>query len=151
MSDCGGTNFGGKFSISTTTQNDDLNEAAFAALTYTQVPNIGNFGDTGVSQNIVSYSTWDRNVICKGKGEADAGSPDVEFLDVESPGMDLLLTAASVNNQNNYAFKIEWADGQIEYNRGIVTGPTRMKGGNEDFRRISFNLGLQQEPVVVYP
>lgn len=148
---CGITNYGGVFSISTTAENDDLNEAAFAALTYTEVPNLGNFGDTGVSQNIVSYSTWDRNVICKGKGEADAGSPDAEFLDEQSAGMDLMLAAASVNNQNAYAFKIEWADGAVEYNRGVVTGPTRMKGGNEDFRRVSFSLGMNQEPIMVYP
>lgn len=149
MSDCGATNFGGKFYISTTAQNEDLNQAQFANLTYEEVPNLGTSGDTGVSQNIISYSTWGRNVICKGKGEADAGSPDVEFLDVASAGMDLMLAAASVNNQNNYAFKYEWTDGSIEYNRGLVTGPTLMKGGNEDFKRVSFNLGLQQEPVLV--
>lgn len=149
MSDCGATNFGGKFYISTTAQNEDLNQSQFANLTYEEVPNLGTHGDTGVSQNIISYSTWSRNVICKGKGEADAGSPDVEFLDVASAGMDLMLAAASVNNQNNYAFKIEWTDGSIEYNRGLVTGPTLMKGGNEDFKRVSFNLGLQQEPVSV--
>lgn len=145
----GVTNFGGKFYISTTAQNADLTQSEFEALTFTQVPNVGNHGDTGVNQNVVNYSTWDRNVISKGKGEADAGSPQVEFLDVASAGMDLMEAAADVNNTNAYAFKVLWADGSVEYNRGIVTGPTRPKGGNEDFKRLQFSLGFNQAPVIV--
>lgn len=144
---CGSTNFAGKFYISSTVQNADLNLAAFAALTWVEVPNLGTFGDTGVTQNMVSYSTWGNNVVCKGKGEANAGDPDGEFLDVPSAGMDLMLAAASVNNQNNYAFKHEWADGSDEYNRGLVSGPSRLKGGNEDFKRVSFTFGMNQEPI----
>lgn len=149
MSDCGLTNFGGKFYISTTAQNADLTESEFSALSYTQVPNLGNHGETGTNQNLVNYSTWDRNVICKGKGEANAGDPEVEFLDISSAGMDLIVAAAAVNNTNAYAFKVEWADGSIEYNRGVVTGPRRPKGGNEDFKRVMFTLGMNQEAIAV--
>jgi hypothetical protein len=149
MSDCGLTNNAGTFSVSTTAANSDLTESGFEALSYTVVPNMGNHGDTGVTQNAVQYSTWDRNVVCKGKGEANAGDPTVEFLDVDSGGMDLLIAAAAVDNANAYATKIEWSDGSIEYNRGIIMGPTRPKGGNEDFKRVVFTLGLNQEPVIV--
>jgi hypothetical protein len=142
------TNFGGSFSISTTAENSDLDLAAFALLTYTPVPNIGSHGDSGVSQNVVSYSTWDRNVTSKGKGEADAGSPAVEFLDVVSAGMTAMLAAADVNEPDSFAFKVLWPDGSIEYNRGIVTGPQRMKGGNEDFKRLTFTLGFSQQPII---
>lgn len=145
----GVTNFGGTFAISTTAANADLTQSGFEALTYTQVPNLGSHGDTGVTQNVVSYSTWDRNVVSKGKGEADAGSPTLEFLDITSAGLDLLLAAADVDDNNSYAFKLTWADGSVEYNRGIVTGPTRPKGANEDFKRLSFTLGLNQVPVTV--
>lgn len=149
MSESGLTNFGGVFAISTTAANEDLTQSGFEALSYTTVPNIGQHGDTGVNQNVVSYSTWDRKTVAKGKGEANAGDPPVEFLDVSSPGMDLLIAAADVDNENSYAFRITYADGSIEYNRGIVTGPTRLKGRNEDFKRVSFNLGLNQPPVTV--
>lgn len=148
MSD-GTTNFSGTFSISTTAANDDLVLSGFAGLTYTAVPNLGSLGDSGVSQNVVSFSTWDRNVIAKGKGEADAGSPTAEFLDVVSAGMTLMLAAADVDDANSYAFKVAWPDGSVEYNRGIITGPTRLKGGNEDFKRLSFTLGFNQTPVIV--
>jgi hypothetical protein len=150
MPACEITNSGGVFSISTTEAGcDDLALSDFAALTYALVPNMGTHGDTGISQNLVSYSTWDRNVTRKGKGEADAQSPQVEFLDTESAGMDIMLTAADVDNQTNYAFRIVWPDGSTEYNRGLVTGPMRMKGGNEDFKRVQFTLGLQQPPVIL--
>ena len=142
------TNFGGTFSVTAIAANVDVADlAAYEALVYTEVPNVGSFGDTGVSQNVVSYSTWDRNVAAKGKGEADAGSPAVEFLDVTSAGMTILLTNAAVDMSDSFAFKIEWPDGTTEYNRGIVTGPMRLKGGNEDFKRVSFNLGFSQVPI----
>lgn len=148
MADCGTTNMGGVFSISDTIENDDLTESEFGALSWTAVPNMITHGDTGNSQNIVSQSTWDNPVLCKGKGETDAGSPDVEFLDVPSAGIDAMNSAATFDNHNNYAFRIVWGDGVIEYNRGLVTGPTRLKGGNEDFRRLSYSLGMVQEAVV---
>jgi len=142
------TNFGGIFSVTAIAANVDVADlSAYEALVYTEVPNVGSFGDTGVSQNVVSYSTWDRNVASKGKGEADAGSPAVEFLDVASAGMAILLTNADVDNANSYAYKIEWPDGTTEYNRGVVTGPMRMKGGNEDFKRLSFTFGFSQSPI----
>jgi hypothetical protein len=149
MAGCGETNSGGKFYISTTAQNEDLTLAEFQALVYIEVPNLGNLGDTGITQNIVSYELWGRSTTCKGKGIATANDVDAEFLDVDSPGMDAMEAAASSINQNNYPFKIEWPSGSAEYNRGLVTGPTLLKGGNEDFKRVSFSLGLQQAAVRV--
>ena len=145
------TNMGGTFSVSTTNENTTLDATGFEALTYTAVGNIGNMGDTGISQNAVSYSTWDQPVLQKGKGEANAGDPTIEFLDAPSAGMTLMLAAAAFDDTDNRAFKIEWADGTIEYNRGLVMGPTRPKGGNEDFKRLVFSLGMQQPPVLTTP
>lgn len=147
MSDCGTTNFGATFYISTTTADDDLLQAGFELLVYTAMPNIGNHGDTGVTQNLVSYPTFDRVVVCKGKGQATAQDFSVEFLDAPSAGLTAMLAAANPNNQASYAYKLEWADGSTEYNRGPITGPLRMKGGNEDFKRIQFNIGSNQVPV----
>jgi hypothetical protein len=149
MSGCGATNFGGQFFFATTASNDDLTLSEFEGLSYTEIPNLITADPTGVTQNIVSDSTWDRPVVCKGKGEADAGSPNIEFQDAPSAGMDLLEAAAVYSNLNNYATKFLWADASEEYNRGLVTGPQRTKGGNEDFKHVIFTLGLQQPPEVV--
>ena len=149
MSSCGATNFGGTFSISTTTEDADLTLSEFEGLVYTEVPNLVTCDPTGITQNVVSDSTWDRPVVCKGKGEANAGDPNIEFQDVASAGMDLMLAAAAYDNTNNFAFKFLWADGSEEYDRGLVTGPQRTKGGNEDFKHTIFTLGLQQPPEIV--
>jgi len=149
MSTCGATNFGGKFYISDSAVNLDQTLSEFTGLTWVEIPNLVTSDPTGVTQNVVSDSTWDRPVVCKGKGEANAGDPNVEFQDVASPGMDLLLAAAAYDNTDNYAFKFVWADTSEEYNRGLVTGPQRTKGGNEDFKHVIFTLGLQQPPEIV--
>ena len=149
MAGCGTTNFGGSFFISITAANDDLTLSEFEGLTYEEVPNLSTSDPTGVTQNIVTDSLWDRPVVCKGKGEANAGVVHIEFQDLPSAGMDLMNTAAAHDNTDNYAFKFEWADGSKEYNRGIVTGPQRTKGSNEDFKHLIFSLGMQQVPEVV--
>lgn len=149
MSGCGTTNFGGKFYVSTTPQNADLTLSEFEGLTYEQVPGLVTSDPTGVTQNVLSDSVWDRPVVCKGKGEANAGDPNVEFQDVGSAGMDLMNAAAAYDNTDNYAFYYEWTDGSKEYNRGLVTGPQRPKGGNEDFKHVIFTLGLNQPPEIL--
>jgi len=149
MASCGATNFGGTFSISTTATNLDLTLSEFLGLSYTEIPNLVTSDPTGITQNVVSDSTWDRPVVCKGKGEANAGDPNVEFQDTASAGMDLMVAAAAYDNTSSYAFLFQWADGSEEYNRGLVTGPQRTKGGNEDFKHVIFTLGLQQPPEVV--
>lgn len=151
MSDCGSTNIGGSFYISTTTQGADLDESGFAGLNWVQVPNLGNHGDTGVTQNLVNYPTWDRLVACKAKGTATAQDFAVEFLDVVSTGMTAMEAAGAPTNGDSYAFKTEWPDGSVEYNRGPLTGPVLMKGGNEDFKRVQFTVGASQVPVRVGP
>lgn len=149
MSECGSTNFGGQFFIGTYAANDDLTVSEFEGVSWVRVPNLVTSDPTGVTQNIVSDSTWDRPVVCKGKGEANAGDPTIGFQDKASPGMDLMLAAADYDNIDSYPFKFEWADGSKEYNRGLVTGPQRSKGGNEDFKHVTFTLGLQQPPEIV--
>lgn len=151
MSDCGITNFGGKVYISTTEQNSDLDESGFAGLTYVEVPNLGNHGDTGVTQNLVQYNTWGRVVVCKAKGQATAQDFTLEFLDVPSTGMTAMEAAGEPTNTGSYAIKTEWPDGSVEYNRGPVTGPALLKGGNEDFKRVQFTVGANQVPVRVAP
>jgi len=149
----GETNIGATFSIATASsgspdpQATTLTGSEFAALSYTQVPNLGNHGDTGVSQNLVTYSTWDNRLVTKQKGEASGNDAEVRFLDETSAGMTAMKEAADVTDTNNYAFKIEWPSGDIEYNRGVVSAPSYPKGANEDFREVVFQIGLNQEPV----
>ena len=148
------TNIGGKFYIAVgsggTTpdpQNADLSASAFGGLTYAQVPNMGQHGDTGIQQNLVSYSMWDKQLAEQQKGQATGAQAEVRFLDEDSDGMTAMKAAASVSDGNNYAFKIVFSDGSIEYNRGVVSAPTYPKGSNEDFAEAVFTIAFNQEPV----
>lgn len=152
------TNAASKVFISPVPQNANLSVADYNLLTWVEIKGIGNLGETGKTTNIVNFPTWGDNVIQKAKGLTDAGSPTLEVArDPIDAGQTVLRNAAAVGNNNNYAFKIQRADGllggtgTIQYNRGLVGGPTRPNGTNEDFDLEVFTLAFQQEEVVVNP
>ncbi len=151
-----GTNSGAKLYVCATAQNSDLDEAAFEALTWVQVKGVGSHGETGTITNMVSYDTWDTVFLQKAKGTSNAGDPEVEVArNAADAGQDILRTAGAATNRNNYAFKIERNDAPPSgtpttiYNRGLVAGPRRPNGRNEDFDLEVYTFGLQQQEVVV--
>lgn len=152
------TNAFSKFYVCPTPQNTNLTEDDYNSLEWVLVSGLGNLGETGKSTNVLTYNTWETEVADKAKGITDAGSPTVEVArDPNDNGQQVLRAAGAVGNNNKYAFKILRADGPlggtgtIQYNRGIVTGPTRPNGQNEDFELEIFTLGLVQEEIVVNP
>lgn len=134
-------------------EDADLELADYEALFWTQIKAVGSHGEVGPSTNILSYDTWDTSVIQKAKGMTDAGSPEIELARLPADPGQTALRAASLLN-NNFAFKIVRNDAPaggtptIIYNRGLVTGPRRPMGRNEDFDLEIFTLGLQQLEVV---
>lgn len=152
------TNAFSKIYVCPDPQNDDLTADDYAGLSWVLIKGVGNLGETGKSTNILTYNTWETAVADKAKGITDAGSPTLEVArDPNDEGQKILNSAAAVGNNNDYAFKIERADaplggtGTIMYNRGLVGGPTRPNGQNEDFDLEVFTLGLVQEEIVVPP
>lgn len=151
------TNSGAKLYVCAEPQNTDLNEAAYEGLTWVAVKAVGNHGETGTTTNILTYDTWDTDVIQKGKGISDAGSPEIECARIATDAGQIILRDAAKTNFN-YAFKVERNDKPNEsgtptiiYNRGMVTGPRRPNGRNEDFDLEIFTLALNQREVVVAP
>lgn len=147
------TNIGAKLYIAVDSsgdpdpQNTDLAGSEFAALTWQEVPKVGNIGDTGVSQNMVDFPTWGDNLVTRKKGQATGNDAEILVLDETSTGLTALKSAASITDKNDYALKIEWSDGSIEYNRGPIGAPSYPKGGPEEFRTASFPVTFNQEPV----
>lgn len=137
---------------------NDMDRTAFEAITHwRQVGSVGSIGESGMSTNIVSYDTLDTDVTQKAKGISDAGSPTVEVARVPTDGGQIAMRAAAATNFN-YAFRVEDADApsagytnSVYYNRGMVAGPTRPGGRNEDFILEVFTLALNQREVVVDP
>lgn len=152
------TNAFSKWYVCATPQNSPLSLADYSALTWVEITGVGNVGETGKSTNVLTYNTWDTAVADKAKGVTDAGSPTFEVArDPNDAGQDILRAAGAVGNNNKYAFKQLRADGPVGgtgtifYNRGIVGGPTRPNGQNEDFDVEVFTLGFVQEEIVVEP
>lgn len=136
----------------------DLAQADYELLTWVEIGSVGSRGEMGKNTNMLSYNTWNTNVIQKAKGMTDAGSVEIEVARIATDAGQILLRAAgAVGNNSNYAFKELRADGPsggvgtVFYNRGLVSGPRRPGGRNEDFDLEVYTLGLQQEEVVVAP
>lgn len=152
------SNAASRIFVCATPQNTELAQVDYEALIWTEIKGIGNLGETGKSTNILTYPTWDTSVVQKAKGLTDAGSPTLEVARIPTDAGQVILRAAGeVGNNNNYAIKILRADGTtadngtVQYNRGLVTGPSRPNGANEDFDLEVFTFGLQQEEIVVNP
>lgn len=153
------TNAGSKLYICTTPQEGDVNEAAFIALTWVQIKGVGSLGETGTTTNILTYDTWDTQVVQKAKGMSNAGDPDIELARIPTDPGQIALRAAAATNLN-YAFKVERNDEPdadpdstptMIFHRGLVVGPRRPNGRNEDFDLEVFSLGLNQKEIVVDP
>ncbi len=151
------TNAGSKLYVCATAQPTVLNQAAYTALTWVLVGGVGSVSEIGVNTNVLTYDTWDDDVIDKGKGMSNAGDPEVEVTRRPTDAGQILLRAQALVNID-YAFKIVRNDpatvggtGTIIYNRGIVTGPRRPQGRNEDFDLEIFKLGFKQREIVVNP
>ncbi len=133
------------------------NAAAYAALTWVEIKKVGNMGQIGTQQNVLKYPTWGAAVTDKEKGAADAGDPTLEVMrDTADAGQDALRAAALTTGK--YAFKVERADkltgggtNTLLYNWGLVTGPARPQGGNEDFDVEVFTIGFASLEVSVDP
>lgn len=148
------TNAGSKFYIHATAgvptplAEPPANAAAWAALSWVQVSQVGEVGEMGVQENMLTYDTWDTEVVQKQKGMKNAGDPTVEVArDGDDPGQVAMRAAAKTKLR--YGFKIErnnapevGGTGTTFYNYGLVAGPTRPMGRNEDFELEVFTLGL---------
>lgn len=151
------TNKDRKVYICSTPHPTDLNQAAYEALTWIEVSNVGAVGEAGTNTNIVSYDELSTDVTQKGKGISNAGDPTIECARNPTDAGQIALRAAAKTNFT-YAFKFEDKDAptanhtnSVYYNRGLVTGPTRPNGRNEDFILEVFTLALNQREIVVDP
>ena len=134
--------------------NTDLTVAEYDGLTWLEVKGVGSVGQTGTDTNVVSYDELATEVTQKGKGISNAGDPVVECRRIGADEGQIEMRAAT-ETKFSYAFKYELddtptggANGTTFYNRGLVMGPTRPNGGNEDFDLEVYTLGLNQKEIV---
>lgn len=146
-----------KLYICETAQSADLNQAGYEGLTWVEVGNIVTMPDFGITDNIVTQDYVNTDVSQKQKGFRNASDTEIVVgYDPDDAGQDALRVAAGT--RYNYAFKLESSDAPdasttntIRYSRGVVGGPNFTSGGGEDFDNDTYQLGLNQAPIVVKP
>lgn len=146
-----------KVYICTTPQPSPLNQGEYEGLDWVEIGNVGAVGETGMQTNIVSYDELATEVTMKAKGISNAGDPTIECARNPTDVGQIALRAAAATNFI-YAIKFEANDApsvgytsSVYYNRGLVAGPTRPGGRNEDFQLEVYTLGLVQREIVVNP
>jgi hypothetical protein len=151
------TQKGMKVSICSTPQPNDLIQSAFEALVWIPIGHISNVGQSGPQTNLLNFDEMTTDVTQKSKGITDAqNTPITMARSASDPGQAALRAAALT--PFNFAMKFEDNDkpqadytNTITYRRGLITGPTRAGGGNEDFITDQYTLGQNQLEVLVPP
>lgn len=93
----------------------------YAALTYTTVGEVIDFGEFGRKYNVVKNNPVATRGTVKKKGSFDEGTMAVKLnLDTDDTGQQLAKTA--LNSDNNYAVLITDQNGDKYYFQAIVTG-----------------------------
>lgn len=145
------TNKGGKLSISRFPVPCELTLPELAQLDYVVVPGVGSIGDTGIEQEISSYSTANAGVSPQSKGAAVGKAWDVEMLESQSEARDILEAASAVGNKDTYATRIEWPDGVVEFSIVQVSSPTYVKGAPSGVRIVRYTMVPSFVPIVKNP
>jgi len=145
----------GRLYISDMPVNDDLDQAAYEALTWILVGGTTTVPDIGPTENIISIDCLE-GVAQKAKGNSDAGDPEFPYKrDVTDPGQIKLVEAAQT--EDCWGLRVEYGDERVgftrsnAYTRGVVTRPRIIGGGGDDFILTQVTWGLSQLPLVVDP
>lgn len=121
---------GATFSLSAA-QPATYTEAGYEALTWTEVGEVTNLGETGREYNQVTHQPLKTRGIVKLKGSFNAGSFELQFAYDSDDAGQILLRAASVDD-DNYSCKILYQDGSARYFQGQVMTFKQGVGGVDD-------------------
>jgi hypothetical protein len=117
------------------------NVAGYVALTFTNIGNIEDGGEHGREYAEVTFNPIDTRGTQKFKGSFNEGSKTLSIgYDSDDAGMVLLKTA--LNNDNDYAFEVEYPDGDIDYFPAKVMTLTKSTGGVDTIRMASVTLAI---------
>ena len=110
---------GSKLYVSSTLPATET-KAGYTALTWVLVGDTTDIGEYGVDYTILEHTPIDSGITQKIKGNANYGSLSVKMGSVPADAGQVILLTASTS-ANDYAFKIEKMDGDIDAFMGKVT------------------------------
>ena len=121
--------------------------AGFAALTYTVVGEVSNLGDTGRTYEDVSYNTLGERGTVHLKGTYDEPETTFEMIADRADAGQILVKAAS-ESDDDYAFKVAYQNGDVDYFQGKVFSFVTVGGEANTVRTVSANIRIDRQGVV---
>lgn len=115
--------------------------AGYAALTFVNIGNVEDGGEHGREYAEVTFNPIDTRGTQKFKGSFNEGSKTLAIgYNSDDAGMVILKTA--LNSDNDYAFEVQYPDGDIDYFVAKVMTLTKATGGVDSIRMASVTLAI---------
>lgn len=122
-------------------------ETGFAALAYTEVGEVTNLGDRGRTYEDVSYTTLGERGTVHLKGTYDEPETTFEMVGRRSDAGQAIMKTASQSDLD-FAFKVEFANGDIDYFQAKVYSFVSVGGEANTVRAVNANIRLSRNGVV---
>ena len=117
------------------------NVAGYGALTFVNIGNIEDGGEHGREYAEVTFNPIDTRGTQKFKGSFNEGSKTLSSgYNSDDAGMIVLKTA--LDDDADYAFEVEYPDGDIDYFIAKVMTLTKATGGVDSIRMASVTLAI---------
>lgn len=118
-------------------------KAGYTALTWVLVGEVTNVGEYGREYDLIDHAPIDTRQIVQIKGNYREGSLALSFGSAPVDAGQVIINTAS-KSDNNYSFKVERTDGDIDAFTGKVTAyKPNVQGGS--ILSISSNVSIQTE------
>jgi hypothetical protein len=119
----------------------------FAALTYTAVGEVSSVGDRGQTYEDVTFTTLADRATKHLKGTSDQPETAIELIINRADAGQVLLKAAS-DSDAQYAFKIEYNNGEVDYFQALVYSFMTVGGDSNTVRTGTVNVRLDSRDAV---
>ena len=119
----------------------------FAALTYTTVGELTSMGDRGQTFEDVSYAVLKDRATKHLKGTSDQPESEIEMVVDRNDAGQLLMKAASKSDAE-YAFKVTYSNGDIDYFQALTYSFVTVGGDANALRTATCSYRINYQDVV---
>lgn len=124
--------------------------AGYAALTYTEVGEVTDFGQVGAETNLVSYTPVGTSVVNKRKGSRNYGTSSLTVVLDDADSGQTIFKAAALS-ANLYSMLITTVAGRKYYFQGLVMGFPIQFGTVDDMIQVTVPVEVSSVIVEVAP
>lgn len=118
----------------------------FASQTWTNIDGWESAGSVGDTADVIKTNLINRDRVLKQKGSNDAGSMENNFAIIDADPGQVALIAAS-KTDSNYAFKVTWNGGDVQYFIGLVTEAPRAGGTSNTVQMLKAKIEINSNVV----